>query len=73
MHGVGAKLIADASGYSIIGGGDTVAAIEELGLNEQFGFVTAHCIPNLIHPFSLHFALGDPKIPGKPMGKVYKM
>ena len=35
-----AKLIADASGYSIIGGGDTVAAIEELGLNEQFGFVS---------------------------------
>lgn len=35
-----AKLIADAPGYSIIGGGDTVAAIEELGLNEQFGFVS---------------------------------
>lgn len=35
-----AKLIADAAGYSIIGGGDTVAAIEELGLNEQFGFVS---------------------------------
>jgi phosphoglycerate kinase len=35
-----AKLIADASGFSIIGGGDTVAAIEELGLNDQFGFVS---------------------------------
>lgn len=35
-----AKLIADANAYSIIGGGDTVAAIEELGLNEQFGFVS---------------------------------
>ena len=35
-----AKLVADAAGYSIIGGGDTVAAIEELGLNEQFGFVS---------------------------------
>lgn len=35
-----AKLIAEASGYSIIGGGDTVAAIEELGLNEKFGFVS---------------------------------
>ncbi len=35
-----AELIAAASGFSIIGGGDTVAAIEELGLNEQFGFVS---------------------------------
>lgn len=35
-----AKLIADAAGFSIIGGGDTVAAIEELGLNEHFGFVS---------------------------------
>ncbi len=35
-----AKLISDASGYSIIGGGDTVAAIEELGLNDKFGFVS---------------------------------
>ncbi len=35
-----AKLIADASGFSIIGGGDTVAAIEELGLNDKFGFVS---------------------------------
>ncbi len=35
-----AKLIADAPGYSIIGGGDTVAAIEDLGLNDQFGFVS---------------------------------
>ena len=35
-----AKLIASASGYSIIGGGDTVAAIEDLGLNDKFGFVS---------------------------------
>jgi phosphoglycerate kinase len=35
-----AKLIAEADGYSIIGGGDTVAAIEDLGLNDQFGFVS---------------------------------
>ncbi len=35
-----AKLIADASGFSIIGGGDTVAAIEELGLLDQYGFVS---------------------------------
>jgi phosphoglycerate kinase len=35
-----ARLIADAPGFSIIGGGDTVAAVEELGLNDQFGFVS---------------------------------
>lgn len=35
-----AKLIADAPAFSIIGGGDTVAAVEELGLNDQFGFVS---------------------------------
>ncbi len=35
-----AELIADAEGYSIIGGGDTVAAIEDLGLNDKFGFVS---------------------------------
>ncbi len=35
-----AKLIAAAPGFSIIGGGDTVAAIEDLGLNDQFGFVS---------------------------------
>ena len=35
-----AKLIAEAPGYSIIGGGDTVAAIEELDLNDKFGFVS---------------------------------
>lgn len=35
-----ARLIADAPGFSIIGGGDTVAAIEDLGLNDEFGFVS---------------------------------
>jgi phosphoglycerate kinase len=35
-----ARMIADAPAYSIIGGGDTVAAVEELGLNDQFGFVS---------------------------------
>lgn len=35
-----AKLIADADGFSIIGGGDTVAAIEDLELNDEFGFVS---------------------------------
>ena len=27
----------------------------------------------VLHPFSFDFALGDPKIPGNPMGNVYKM
>ena len=35
-----AKLIAVAFGFSVIGGGDTVAAVEELGLNDQFSFVS---------------------------------
>lgn len=35
-----AKLIAKSSAYSVLGGGDTVAAVEELGLNDQFGFVS---------------------------------
>lgn len=35
-----ATLVAAAEGYSVIGGGDTVAAIEDLGLNTQFGFVS---------------------------------
>ncbi len=35
-----AKLIAASSAMSVLGGGDTVAAVEELGLNDQFGFVS---------------------------------
>ncbi|HMO78009.1 MAG TPA: phosphoglycerate kinase [Candidatus Paceibacterota bacterium] len=35
-----AKLIAKAEGFSVLGGGDTVAAVEKLGLNDQFGFVS---------------------------------
>lgn len=35
-----AKLIAESAALSVLGGGDTVAAVEELGLNEQFGFVS---------------------------------
>lgn len=35
-----AKVIADSSGRSVIGGGDTVAAINRLALNEKFGFVS---------------------------------
>jgi phosphoglycerate kinase len=35
-----ARAIAVAPGYSVLGGGDTIAAIEPLGLLEQFGFVS---------------------------------
>jgi phosphoglycerate kinase len=35
-----AKLIAESEAFSIVGGGDTVAAIESLGLSDQFGFLS---------------------------------
>jgi phosphoglycerate kinase len=35
-----AKLIADSDAFSVLGGGDTVAAVEKLGLNEKFGFIS---------------------------------
>ncbi|MCA9354789.1 MAG: phosphoglycerate kinase [Candidatus Kaiserbacteria bacterium] len=35
-----ARHIAGAEGYSVIGGGDTVAAVEKLQINECFGFVS---------------------------------
>ncbi len=35
-----AALIADAPGHSIVGGGDTVAAIRELGLQDKFAFLS---------------------------------
>ncbi len=35
-----AKLIAESNGYSILGGGDTIAAIEALGVQEKFGFLS---------------------------------
>jgi phosphoglycerate kinase len=35
-----AKLMAKSNAYSVLGGGDTVAAVEELGLNDAFGFVS---------------------------------
>jgi len=35
-----AELIAEAPGYSVVGGGDTVASIESLKLYEKFGFVS---------------------------------
>lgn len=35
-----AKLVAESSAFSVVGGGDTVAAIEKLGINEQFDHVS---------------------------------
>lgn len=35
-----AKLIAAADAFSVLGGGDTVAAVEKLGLNDKFGFIS---------------------------------
>lgn len=35
-----AKILADADAFSVVGGGDTVAAIESLGLNDKLGFVS---------------------------------
>jgi phosphoglycerate kinase len=35
-----AKLIAESGAFSIVGGGDTVAAIESLGISEKFGFLS---------------------------------
>ncbi len=35
-----AKIIAQSEAMSVLGGGDTVAAVEELGLNDEFGFVS---------------------------------
>lgn len=34
------KLLAEADAFSVVGGGDTVAAIEKLGLNDKLGFVS---------------------------------
>lgn len=35
-----AKLIAESDAFSVVGGGDTVAAIESLGLGDKFGFLS---------------------------------
>jgi phosphoglycerate kinase len=35
-----AKQVAQSDAFSVIGGGDTVAAIEKLQLNDKFGFVS---------------------------------
>jgi phosphoglycerate kinase len=35
-----AKLIAESGAFSVVGGGDTVAAIESLGLSDKFGFLS---------------------------------
>ncbi len=35
-----AEMIAKATGFSVLGGGDTVASVEKLGLNKKFGFIS---------------------------------
>lgn len=35
-----AECIADATAFSVVGGGDTIAAVEKLNLNDEFGFVS---------------------------------
>lgn len=35
-----AKVVARSSAYSVVGGGDTIAAIEKLHLNDQFSFLS---------------------------------
>ncbi len=35
-----AEMIAESGAYSVVGGGDTVTAIESLGITESFGFVS---------------------------------
>lgn len=35
-----AKLLEESEAFSVVGGGDTVAAIEKLGLNDHLGFVS---------------------------------
>ncbi|MEK9201858.1 MAG: phosphoglycerate kinase [Patescibacteria group bacterium] len=35
-----AKVIAESNAYSVVGGGDTIAAISSLGLNDRFGFIS---------------------------------
>jgi phosphoglycerate kinase len=34
------KILAESEAFSVVGGGDTVAAIDKLGLNDQLGFVS---------------------------------
>lgn len=35
-----ARLVADSDGFSVIGGGDTVAAVNNLGLSDKFEFIS---------------------------------
>ncbi len=35
-----ARIIADAKGYSVVGGGDTIASIESLALQDKFNFLS---------------------------------
>lgn len=35
-----ARIISESDGFCVLGGGDTVAVVEKLGLNEKFGFIS---------------------------------
>ena len=35
-----ARMVASSSAYSVVGGGDTIAAIRSLGLQNRFGFLS---------------------------------
>lgn len=35
-----AKIVANATGHSVVGGGDTVSSIQQLNLHDKFGFVS---------------------------------
>jgi phosphoglycerate kinase len=35
-----ARAVADCPGYTVVGGGDSAAAVDELGLKDQIGFIS---------------------------------
>ena len=35
-----ARAVADCTGYTVVGGGDSAAAVDELGLADQIGFIS---------------------------------
>ena len=49
-----AKLVSETDGVTVVGGGDTVASIEELELDEKFTFVSAAGEPCFIFLSTAH-------------------